>query len=105
MIPNSVKTYATGGFPEDGWFRASRGEFMGSFDNGQSVVANNMQIIEGIKGGVKEAVAEILAPYLADIAESSRVTANKDFSVNIGDRDIARANNRGQRLIGYQLIT
>ena len=44
-------------------------------------------------------------PYLADIAESSRVTANKDFSVNIGDRDIARANNRGQRLIGYQLIT
>ena len=105
MIPNSVKTYATGGFPEDGWFRASRGEFMGSFDNGQSVVANNMQIIEGIKSGVKEAVAEILAPYLADIAESSRVTANKEFSVNIGDRDIARANNRGQRLIGHQLIT
>ena len=44
--------YATGGFPEDGWFRASRGEIMGKFDNGQSVVANNMQITQGISDAV-----------------------------------------------------
>lgn len=44
--------YANGGFPEDGWFRASRGEIMGRFDNGQSVVANNMQITEGISDAV-----------------------------------------------------
>lgn len=47
--PNfSVAYYAQGGFPEDGWFRANHGEIMGKFDNGQSVVANNRQITEGI---------------------------------------------------------
>ena len=47
--PNfSVSYYAQGGFPEDGWFRANHGEIMGKFDNGQSVVANNRQITEGI---------------------------------------------------------
>ncbi|MBQ2902414.1 MAG: hypothetical protein IJE49_11295 [Agathobacter sp.] len=52
------KKYATGGFPEDGWFRASHGEIMGRFDNGQSVVANNMQITEGIARGVRNANSE-----------------------------------------------
>ena len=48
-FPNfSVSYYAQGGFPEDGWFRANHGEIMGKFDNGQSVVANNRQITEGI---------------------------------------------------------
>ena len=51
-------TFATGGFPEDGWFRASHGEIMGRFDNGQSVVANNMQITEGIARGVRNANSE-----------------------------------------------
>lgn len=44
-----IKGYAAGGFPEDGWFRASHGEIMGQFDNGQSVVANNNQITDGIE--------------------------------------------------------
>ena len=43
-----IPTFATGGFPEDGWFRASHGEMMGKFDDGQSVVANNNQITDGI---------------------------------------------------------
>lgn len=50
-----VKRYAAGGFPEDGWFRASHGEIMGQFDNGQSVVANNYQITNGIATAVQEA--------------------------------------------------
>lgn len=49
-----VQTYAVGGFPEDGWFRASHGEIMGQFDNGKSVVANNNQITEGISLAVQE---------------------------------------------------
>lgn len=52
----NVQYYAAGGFPEDGWFRASHGEIMGRFDNGQSVVANNMQITEGIAAAVYPAV-------------------------------------------------
>lgn len=52
----------------------------------------------------ESANAELLS-YLADIARNTRETANKDMSVNIGDRDIARANARGQRAMGYSLIT
>jgi len=85
----TFETYVSGGFPEDGWFRASHGEIMGRFDNGQSVVANNMQITEGIAQGVREAVSGVLIPYLADIADSSRRTANKDFTV--ASRDVFEA--------------
>lgn len=52
----------------------------------------------------ESASAELLS-YLADIARNTRETANKDMSVNIGDRDIARANARGQRAMGYRLVT
>ena len=48
----SLQFFATGGFPEDGTFRASHGEIMGRFDNGQSVVANNKQITDGISAAV-----------------------------------------------------
>ena len=106
-----IPTYSLGGYdiPEDGWFRASKGEYFGRFDDGTSYIANNNQIEAGISVGVgqavREAVSEILAPYLADIAQNTRETADKDLSVNIGDRDIARANARGQRSLGYALIT
>lgn len=50
--PSGFKTYATGGFPEDGWFRANHGELMGKFDNGKTVVANNKQITQGIADAV-----------------------------------------------------
>lgn len=53
-----LATYATGGFPEDGWFRASKGEYFGSFDDGTSVIANNEQIISGIANGVRDANTE-----------------------------------------------
>lgn len=51
-----VKRYAAGGFPEDGWFRASKGEFMGQFDDGTSYVANNQQIQKAISAEVGGAV-------------------------------------------------
>lgn len=57
---NPVSGYATGGvnIPEDGWFRASKGEYFGHFDDGTSVIANNNQIISGIANGVKDANSE-----------------------------------------------
>ena len=54
----TIPRFQTGGFPEDGWFRASKGEYFGSFDDGTSVIANNNQIISGISNGVKSANAE-----------------------------------------------
>ena len=96
-----IPTYAVGGFPEDGWFRASHGEIMGQFDNGQSVVANNDQITAGIA----QAVSQSLVPILNDIAQSSRETANKDLSLSVDSREIARASNTGQQKIGKSLIS
>ena len=53
----------------------------------------------------ESAIANILIPYLSQIVSNTRETADKDLSVNIGDREIARANNRGQALLGTRLIT
>lgn len=51
-----VKPYANGGFPEDGFFWANSQEMVGKFTNGKTAVANNYQIVEGIKQGVLEAM-------------------------------------------------
>ncbi len=103
--PYLLQTYEIGGFPEDGLFMANHGELVGKFSNGKTAVANNEQIVSGIKYGVKEAVSEVLTPYLADIAQNTRETANKDFATYIGDKEIARASERGRRAMGLQLIT
>lgn len=100
-----VPAFEMGGFPEDGLFMANHGELVGQFNNGKTAVANNEQIVSGIKYGVREAVSEVLAPYLADIAQNTRETANKDFMTYIGDKEIARASERGRRAMGLQLIT
>ena len=52
----NVPKFATGGFPEDGLFMANHNELVGQFSNGNTVVANNEQIIAGIQSGVYEAV-------------------------------------------------
>lgn len=54
----SVPAHANGGFVEDGLFMANHGELVGEFANGKTAVANNEQIIEGIKQGVVEAIME-----------------------------------------------
>lgn len=91
-----IPTFQTGGFVEDGLFMANRNELVGKFSNGKTAVANGIQIIEGIEGGVERAVVKVLAPYLADIAESSRITANKNFGISsksIFDATRREANN------------
>lgn len=101
----TIPQYKTGGFPEDGLFWANRNELVGTFSNGKTAVANNEDIQGGIKQGVKEGVTEILAPYLAEIAQNTREAADKDFSVAIGDREIYKANLRGAKATGRLLIT
>lgn len=100
-----IPQFEIGGFPEDGLFFANHTELVGEFSNGKTAVANNAQIVEGISIGVesavRSAVADILAPYLADIAQNTRETAEKDMSVVIGDEDIAEANRRGEARLGF----
>lgn len=104
---SSMQGYASGGFPETGQLflaREAGAEMVGSIGN-QTAVANNDQIVQGIESGVRSAVAEVLAPYLSQIERNTRETANKDMTVRIGDRDIAKANNRGQKLIGATIMS
>ena len=83
------KFYASGGFPdpEDGWFRASHGEMLGKFDNGQSVVANNEQITNGIAQAVYSAIMS------ANGSGSAKYINN---TIQIDGRTIARAVTMGQ---------
>lgn len=56
----TIPRFATGGFPEDGLFFANSSELVGKFTNGRTAVANNEQIIEGIKQGVKVGVIDAM---------------------------------------------
>lgn len=78
IATNNPILFANGGFPEDGWFRASRGEMMGKFDNGKSVVANNKQITTGISEAVAPAV------YAATKAAIKEELSN----ANVGGGDV-----------------
>lgn len=93
-----IPAYVNGGFPEDGLFYANHNELVGQFSNGDTAVANNDQIVAGIKAGVKEAVAEVLAPYLRDIRDNTRETADKDFTTRIDTRTlVSEYNSRSKR--------
>jgi len=59
-LPNKVQPYASGGFIEDGIFTMNKGEIAGQFNDGKSYVANNRQIIQGIRAGVYEGVAQAM---------------------------------------------
>ena len=76
--------YATGGFPEDGLFFANHSELVGQFSNGKTAVANNEQIIEGIKAGVYEAVVSAMAG-MSDSKGSGAVV------LNVNGREFMRA--------------
>ena len=53
----SLPRFANGGFPEDGLFLANHNELIGGF-NGQTAVANNEQITDGIYRAVSDALRE-----------------------------------------------
>lgn len=103
-ISDLIPKYQVGGFPEDGLFYANHNEVVGQFANGKTAVANNYQIEEGIEEasyrGFMRAMGE-MSPYLRDIADNTKKTAEKDMSVRIGDRDIVESYRRGSTRMGY----
>lgn len=48
-LPSSMQAFKNGGQVEDGMFTMSKGEIIGNFDDGSTIVANNMQISAGIE--------------------------------------------------------
>lgn len=71
-----IQTFAKGGFPEDGWFRASHGEYFGRFDDGTSYIANNNQITNGIAEAVYPAVYNAVTNAMRDSGNNSNVNIN-----------------------------
>lgn len=70
-----------------------------------AILGDNNQETEVVSplSTIREAVADVMQEYLAEIAENTRELADKDFSVTIGDKDIARANRRGEKQLGLQI--
>jgi hypothetical protein len=77
----SIPRFQTGGFPEDGLFMANHGELVGRFSNGKTAVANNEQIVSGIKQGVYEAVVSAIGATSSD---------NSDIVINMDGREVFR---------------
>lgn len=111
LIPNvslgRISMYADGGLPETGELFMARenglNEMVGRIGS-HHAVANNDQIVAGITSGVYQANEEQNA-LLREQNSLLRQLLEKDMSVNIGDKDIARANIRGQRSMGLTLRT
>ena len=103
----NVTAYASGGMVDSAQIfmaREAGPELVGTIGSSTAVV-NNDQIVASVAAGVQYAVSQALSPYLSDIADNTRITASKDVTFNIGDREIAEANNRGQRALGALLLT
>lgn len=100
------KQFASGGFPTQGQMfiaRESGAEMVGAWGN-QSAVANNEQIVAGIRQGVADAVSGIVAPYLAQITSNTNDIASKDNSIYIGDDEIKRSYDRATQRSGFSFI-
>lgn len=101
-----IKGYEFGGYPNMGdlFFANENGipELVGTI-GGRTAVASGTEIT-GISdavystGGTQAMLLQTAIGLLQEIAE-------KDMSVNIGDRVVARANNRGQKSMGAKLRT
>lgn len=57
---SDLQVRKAGGLIEDGLFTMNKGEVMGTFNDGTSIVANNQQIISGIQQGVYSAVVSAM---------------------------------------------
>lgn len=99
-----IPKFEQGGFPkESSLFWANEfgvPELVGSI-GGRTAVANNDQIIYGIQNGVKEAVQEVLSPYLASIASNTSEMARKNTTIEIDGRELANAVNSRNARNGY----
>lgn len=56
----STQKFKNGGLVEDGLFTMNKGEIIGTFDDGSTIVANNQQIVSGIEQGVYKAVVSAM---------------------------------------------
>ena len=56
-----------------------------------------MKLVDSLKA----AVAEVLAPYLSEIADNTRETAEKDASFTVDGRELVKAINEREARNGF----
>ena len=95
--------FAYGGFPkEDGFFYANHTELVGTFSNGKTAVANNAEIVEGIRAGVYDAVSAAMANNTSGNSEYISNTIILDGEVIA--RSVTRAQNKQNMRFSPQTI-
>ena len=112
IVPSDFSgVFASGGFPEDGWFRANHEELIGKFDNGRTVVANNRQITEGISSAVYQGNQEnnaLLRQQNALMQEEVGLMKEfvaKEFGISVDDiGNAVRTYNQEYKLINGKNI-
>lgn len=96
-----------GGIPNTGELFVAREngkpEFVGSFGN-KAAVANNEQIVTAVANGVSMANESIKNAIENQTNILADTINNKNVDVQIGDRQIAEANNRGQKGLGNRFV-
>ena len=88
--------FATGGFPEDGFFFANHNELVGQFSNGKTAVANNEQITEGIYRAVLSAMQD---------SGANDNSGSREIVVKIDGREIGRASEKYQEQKGANIFS
>lgn len=78
-----IPAFQTGGFPEDGLFRANHNELIGQFANGRTAVANNAQIVQGISAGVEVANEGVVSAIYEMAKQIVSAIDDKDTSLNV----------------------
>ena len=102
-----VRGYAMGGTPDAGELFVAREngtpEFVGSF-GGHTAVANNDQIVTAVANGVSMANDRMVSAIENQTNALENAIDRKNLDVQIGDRQIAEANNRGQKGLGNKFV-
>ncbi len=90
-IADLIPQYKKGGFPEDGLFYANHTELVGKFSNGQTAVANNGQITQGISDAVQRGNQEnnaLMRQEISLLREQNEILTgilHKEFGITKND--------------------
>jgi hypothetical protein len=102
-----VRGFKMGGIPNSGEMFVAREngtpEFVGSF-GGRTAVANNDQIVTAVANGVSMANDRMVNAIQSQTESLTNAIDRKNLDVQIGDRQIAEANNRGQKGLGNKFV-
>lgn len=106
-LADLIPKYRAGGFPEDGLFYANHTELVGKFSNGQTAVANNGQITQGIAEAIYPAVYNAVSSAIRNNGTSGSGDISLQLNLD-GDavyKNVVKRTREGRnRNIGGRLV-